>query len=74
MSARTWKSVYDIPFDVLFRGLPEGAITWRRFTGDTVMVADSIAWIEDPRKLDAKFPDGFAEVIALPAESGDTSA
>lgn len=59
---RTWKSVYDIPFDALFRGLPDGSLVWRRFTLDTVRVAESIAWLEDARKLDARFPEGFEEV------------
>ncbi|MFR9773102.1 hypothetical protein [Nocardia sp. SC052] len=59
---RTWNSVYGIPFDALFRGLPDGSLVWRRFTHDAVRVADSIAWIEDARKLDAKFPEGFKEV------------
>lgn len=64
--ARIWKSVYDIPFDALFRGLPDGSLTWRRFTADSCLVADSIGWVEDPRKLDAQFPEGFTEIAPLP--------
>lgn len=69
MTTRTWKSVYDIPFDVQFRGLPNGDLPWRRATADVSILSGAL-FMRANEDLDAKFPDGFVEADPLP-EDGD---
>lgn len=69
MTNRTWKSVYDIPFDTLFRGLPNGDLPWKRFTAD-VSILPGAAFVRSNDDLNVQFPSGFIEV----PEGGDADA
>lgn len=62
---QTWKSVYDIPFNMKFWGIADTLTIepmWHRFTHDTCQLSGALH-VESSRVLDAHYPNGFSEVL-----------